>query len=81
MILLVVLAVLPEMIALFDTGLEVQVYFFGGERYSIWNITPSRHSLEVTLVFDSSCLEPEKGPVDLCAAYPQRCFGIEFNLT
>ena len=69
---LIVLAMLPKMIALFNTGLEMQVYFFDGERHSIQNIAPPSCSLEVALVLESSLVEPEKGPVvDLRAVYPQ----------
>ncbi len=50
----IVLAVLPEMVTLFNTGLEVQVYFFDGERHNLQNIAPSSCSLEVALVLDSS---------------------------
>jgi hypothetical protein len=71
----IVLDVLPEMVTLFDTGLEAQVYFFDGERHSIQNIAPSSHLLEVALVLDSSCVDSEKGPIDLHRTYPQRCFG------
>jgi hypothetical protein len=77
----IVLAVLPEMVTLFDTGLEMQVYFFDGERHSIQNIAPPSCSLEVALVLESSLVEPEKGPVDLHARYPQRFFGREWDLT
>jgi hypothetical protein len=77
----IVLAMLPEIITLFDGGLEAQVYFFGGERHGVRNVAPSSRLLEVALVFDSFCLEPEKGPVDLHATYPLRCFGRKWNPT
>jgi hypothetical protein len=77
---LVVLPVCNEMVALFNSGLELKVYFLYRERHGIRNIAPPSHLLEVVLVSDSSCMELEKGPVDLRTVYPQRCFWREWDL-
>ncbi len=76
-----VLAVLPKVVALIDTGLEAEVYFLNGEGHGIQDIALPCRLLKVALVLDLSCMILEEGSIDFRSMNPQRCFQGEWNLT
>jgi hypothetical protein len=76
-----VLAMLPKVVALIDTGLEAEVYFLNGEGHGVQDIALPCHLLEVALVLDPSCMILEEGLIDLHPTNPQRCFWGEWNPT
>jgi hypothetical protein len=81
MLTMMVLALLPKVVALINTGLKVEVYFFNREGHGILDIASPCHSLEIALILDPSCMVLKKGSIDLGPTYPQRCFRGEWNPT
>jgi hypothetical protein len=76
-----VLALLPKVVALINTGLEAEVYFFNGEGRGILDNALPCHLLEIALILDPSCMVLKEGSIDLRPTYPQRCFQGEWNPT
>ena len=76
-----VLAVFPKVVALIDTGLEAEVYFFNGEGHGVPDIALPCRLLEIASILDPSCMVLKEGSIDLCPTYLQRCFQGEWNPT
>jgi hypothetical protein len=76
-----VLAVLPKVVALINTGLEVEVYFLNGEGHGIQDIALPCCLHEAAPILDPSCMLLEEGLIDLHLTNPQRCFRGEWNPT
>ncbi len=72
------LAVLPKVVALINTGLEAEVYFFNGEGHGIPGTALPCRLLEIALVLDQTCMVLKEGSIE---RYPQRCFRGEWNPT
>jgi hypothetical protein len=68
---MIVFTMLPEVVALIDSGLEAEVYFLDGERHGIQDISSSCRLLEVALVLYPSCMEPEERSINLRLMNPQ----------
>jgi hypothetical protein len=81
MLTMMVLALLPKMVALIDTGLKVEVYFFNREGHGVLDIAVPCCLLEIALILDPSCMVLKEGSIDLRPMYPQRCFQGEWNPT
>ncbi len=79
MLTLIVFAMLPEVVALINAGLEAEVYFLNGERHGVQDVASSCCSLEVALVPHLSCMEPEERSINLRPTKPQGCFRGEWN--
>jgi hypothetical protein len=81
MLLMMVLALLPKVVALIHTGLEAEVYFFNGEEHGVPDIALPCRLLEIASILDPSCMVLKEGLIDLRPTYPQRCFRGEWNPT
>ncbi len=78
---LIVFTMLPEVVALINSGLEAEVYFLDGERHGVQDIALSCRLLEVALVLYPSCMESEERLINLRPMNPQGRFRGEWDPT
>ncbi len=67
---LIVFTMLPEVVALINSGLEAEVYFLNGEIHGIQDIALSHRLLEVALVLYPSCMESEERSINFHPTNP-----------